>query len=189
MARFLMSGGAAPSEEIEVKASEKRGRDWGMTTEEEGVDVAGAARFFAGRTLYIVGGVVGVLLAYGIGNMFLGGSSDVPPLGRVQGVVTLDGRPLPGARVTFEPSVIDREDTKVSSSTSLLTDDSGNYELIYSKDHKGAVTGEHIVRVTAEVDGMETVPAAYNATTKLIRIVELGGNTINLELLSKPPAD
>ena len=190
MARFLMTGGEAPSEDMAVKAAEKKGRDWGMTTEDEGVDVAGAARFFAGKSLYIVGGIAGILIAYWIGNMFLGGKSDAPPLGRVRGVVTLDGKPLQGARVTFEPIIINQEDTNLSSSSSLLTDESGNYTLIYSKDHMGAVIGEHVVRVSAEnKDGLEIVPAAYNTNSKMIREVESGRNTIDLELLSKPPAE
>ena len=66
---------------------------------------------------------------------------DRPPLGGVHGTVTLDGKPLAGAIVTFEPV----EPGRISMG---MTDDNGKYELIYIRDEKGAKAGAHRVQIT-----------------------------------------
>lgn len=67
------------------------------------------------------------------------GSSDRPPLARVSGTVTLDDKPLEGARVTFTPA-----EGRPSTGT---TDSEGKYELQYAVDAMGASVGEHTVTV------------------------------------------
>ncbi len=101
-----------------------------------------------------------------------------PPLGTVHGRVTLDGQPLPGAGVVFEPEGRGRASMGV-------TDTGGNYTLNYIRDIQGAGVGWHSVRITAgdPVTGKpEPVPARYNVKTELRKEVKTGDNEINFDL-------
>ena len=70
-----------------------------------------------------------------------GGQGERPPLGRVSGAVTLGGRPLTDAEVTFAP-----ESGRPSAGR---TDSSGSSELSSVMRTKGAKVGKH--RVFIEV--------------------------------------
>ena len=106
------------------------------------------------------------------------GSSDRPDLGRVGGVVTLDGKPLAEAFVHFDPGTV-RGSTGV-------TDANGKYELTYIRDTQGAAIGEHTVRITKRTEtAPETLPPRYHAQTTLKATVEPGRNEINFELTSE----
>ena len=92
----------------------------------------------------------------------------------VSGTVTLNGKPLPNAHVTFVP-----KPGLEAPSSDGTTDANGRYSLIISvTDEVGAAVGEHIVQITASqhtqapdddrsyvVD--EPVPARYNAQSTL----------------------
>ena len=89
--------------------------------------------------------------------------SDRPPLGGVHGTVTLDGQPLAGAIVTFEP-------VEPGRGSMAMTDAQGKYELIYIRDDKGAKPGAHRVQITtsnANAGKPELLPPRYNAQTTL----------------------
>lgn len=106
------------------------------------------------------------------------GSGNVPLI-PVSGVVTLDGEPLVDAEVIFEhhagrPSV-------------GRTDNAGRYTLTYVGTQRGALPGEHKVRISTflepdsdssdpvKMEGRkETVPARYNQQTELS--VEVGAS-------------
>jgi hypothetical protein len=91
----------------------------------------------------------------------------------VTGRVTLDGRPLPNAEVTFHPL----GDTK-GLGGSAVTDADGRYELVSARVNKGVAPGEYRVVVSRrlrpdgsppdpnvppiESDARETLPAAYS---------------------------
>lgn len=107
--------------------------------------------------------------------------SDKPPLAKVSGKITLDGKPLEGAIVTFEPQ------EKGAASTGA-TDKEGHYTLIYVASEKGAVPGTHLVRVsklTSEM-GEEMLPAIYNVQSTLQKTVNTSDNIIDIELVSTP---
>lgn len=140
----------------------------------------------------------------------LGCGPSGPELGTVKGKVTLYGRPLPNALVTFEPE----GGGPVGTSP---TDEEGNFEL-YSAGRKGAQVGNHRVVITtirppAQADAAqeaaarssddpaymaqahggpaqykkaeefkEKIPAKYNTNTELKKEVKSGSNEINLEL-------
>ena len=111
-----------------------------------------------------------------------GGNSDVPDLGRVTGVVTLDGQPLSGAQVTFSP-----ESGRPSNAE---TDKDGSYSLQFTADEAGAILGKHTVKIATAVDGRddpktERVPSRYNSKTELTAEVKEGKNTLDFELSSK----
>ena len=108
------------------------------------------------------------------------GRDDRPPLGRVQGVVTLDGEPLEGALVVFEPIEAARPSRGV-------TDAAGRYTLVYLRDIEGAVIGEHEVKIVTatEESPEERLPARYNRDTTLAAEVSRGRNEHNFELTSR----
>lgn len=107
------------------------------------------------------------------------GRSDLPPLGRVRGTVTLDGKPLSGAIVSFQP-----ENGRPAVAN---TDANGNYELVYIGGVKGAKVGLNSVRVfwPDDVEGTAVIPDKYNAKTTLKFEVKPGNNKFDLELESK----
>jgi hypothetical protein len=137
------------------------------------------------------------------------GCNKGPELGSVSGVVTMDGRPLPNAVVTFVPAAGGR-------AAIGQTDANGQYKLVFVGT-TGALVGQHRVSVTtvpkaqgsapagkmteeeyqkqaaAGMDAaayekaqvVEPIPERYNTKTELVKEVKAGQNTINLELTSK----
>ena len=105
---------------------------------------------------------------------------------RVSGTVTLDEKPLGGARVVFNP-------TAPGGESSAITDESGNYELQYTRESQGAEIGEHLVRITTATRGdpdadplqprsPERLPKKYHAKSELTAKVEAGSNDIDFDL-------
>ena len=112
-----------------------------------------------------------------------GGRADV---GRVSGVVTLDGTPLEGARVTFQP-------TTGGAPSHALTDASGRYELQYARGVAGARIGDHEVSISTLDRGNpdadpprpgrpEQVPPHYNQRTTLTASVRPGTTQVDFQL-------
>lgn len=111
------------------------------------------------------------------------GSSDV---GDVSGQVTLDGEPLEGAEVIFEP-----DEGRPSRAT---TDAEGRYTLQYTADTMGAKVGPHTVRITTAetvvgenyetTETPERVPENYNTNSKLRVEVKPGSNEYDFPLKS-----
>jgi hypothetical protein len=117
-----------------------------------------------------------------------GCGSDGPEIARVDGTITMDGKPLPGAIVVFVPDV--------GRPSASETDANGKYVLEFSGGRKGAIPGTNRVeintaRLAYEKDGKsfpavkESVPAKYNRLTTLEFKVEPGKkNVANFELQS-----
>jgi hypothetical protein len=115
-----------------------------------------------------------------------GGRSD---LGRVSGVVTLDGQPLPNATVVFQPDA-------AGPASYGLTDSQGLYTMMYDHSTRGAVIGTHTVSITTFQEGdpdaeppvsaaPEKLPAKYNRTSELREEVQVGNNEIDFALVSQ----
>jgi hypothetical protein len=120
------------------------------------------------------------------------GRSDLPDLGTVSGVVTLDGQPLPNAVVNFTPTGEGRPST-------AETDEEGRYSLIYLQGVDGAIVGEHVVSVelimsdemddlpddpsemTEEQKAMPRLPESA-ADSSIRKEVKSGDNEINIAL-------
>lgn len=107
-----------------------------------------------------------------------GGGSGVE-LVPVEGVVTLDGLPVEGADVIFRPSV--------GRPSGGRTNSEGQYTLLYTREEKGAVAGEHQVSLSTYLEAddespdpirqkgrKETIPQKYNRKTTLKVQVEPG---------------
>jgi hypothetical protein len=106
-----------------------------------------------------------------------GNKDDIAP---VHGRVTLDGQPLPNARVEFRAAG--------KSLSNGMTDDQGNYELIYKRGVKGAPIGPNQVSIledTRLAQHPQRVPARYNENSELQKDVKPGENVIDFELTSE----
>ncbi|RMG33417.1 MAG: hypothetical protein D6725_15815 [Planctomycetota bacterium] len=144
--------------------------------------------------------VVAAVLGYGAyrmaGWLFVGGS-DLPPMGTVSGVVTLDGKPLANATVTFVPvepaipknkpqSIGQRRKPKLTVPAAWgVTDDQGRYQLRCFRNQLGAVLGKYKVQISKRQDGKETVPKQFNTQSSLMAEVKEGDNEIPFHLTSK----
>lgn len=118
-----------------------------------------------------------------------GRKRELPPLGRVTGVVTLDGEPLARAAVAFVPY-------EPGNASYATTDAEGRYTLRYSVRDEGAVVGRHRVEIRTGGEGRdadgnltetaERVPARYHATSELLVEVAAGDNTRDFSLVTTP---
>ncbi len=125
-------------------------------------------------------------LAVGLISGCFGGAGDRPDTGTVTGVVTLDGSPVEGATVTFQPTE--------GRPSAGVTDSSGKYVLMYSIDVEGAKVGQHTVTISKEdqkfdddgelIQSNETLPSQYNQDSELTKEVKSGENTIDFALTS-----
>lgn len=123
--------------------------------------------------------VLMVLSLITVGSLVGCTPSDQPPLGRVFGKVTLDGEPLAGVIVNFQP-----ESGRVATAE---TDAQGNYDLIYIYGTNGTKVGKNTVsfRWPDGVEGKKPLPKKYTGVTKEVVEVKSGRNTLNWELTSK----
>jgi hypothetical protein len=134
--------------------------------------------------------VCGLLVASGCG------SSSKYKLAPVSGTVSLDGQPLSGAAVNFQPSA-SGDSANVGPGSNAITDDAGHFELNTIHDKVGAVVGSHRVRIYSyspelpssqdEDSGpnKERVPERYNYRTQLtFKVPVEGADQANFELTS-----
>jgi hypothetical protein len=109
-----------------------------------------------------------------------GSRTKYPPLGVVTGVVTYEGKPLPGVAVFFQPVAGNRCSTGATGAD-------GRFELTYARTIRGAEVGEHEVAfepVLSDDGTFARVPAAI--TKKKLRVeVKKGANDLSLELAGK----
>ena len=123
--------------------------------------------------------VAGVVLLMMALMLQVGCGPSGPDIARVQGTVTMDGKPLPNAIIMFVP---------VGGRPSVSeTDANGKYVLEFSGGRKGAIPGINRVeintgRLAYEKDGKnypavkESVPVQYNRLTTREFNVEAGKN-------------
>jgi hypothetical protein len=102
-------------------------------------------------------------------------------LGRVTGIVTLDGKPIPDAYVVFTPKGPGR-------ASQTKTDSEGRFTLQFNANNPGALVGDHSVTVsTADITDEgenipELIPAKYNMRGSIDVTVVDGANEVMLEL-------
>ena len=179
-ARDLITRRIAKSHEVPVTEVEPEPK----TTHAADTDYAAFAREMV-RTL--LPGVAAIVLfcgaLYWLSSSMMSTRS-LPDLGKVSGVVTLDGVALQGAIVTFQPVGAEEPGSRRSSSVGR-TDQEGRFTLTYVRDVPGAVVGTHKVSVQAPLaTGKETLPARYNARTELTEEVKAGNNKFEFKLES-----
>lgn len=112
----------------------------------------------------------------------------------VSGVVTLDGQPFAGAKVTFQPK-------GGGPSSAGITNAAGEYTLIGFKGDPGAIVAEHRVVIFSGFDKaqpsadsdrddaparVEPIPTRYNERSELTFPVEAGkDNVATFDLTTK----
>lgn len=119
------------------------------------------------------------------------GGADGPELASVEGTVTLNGTPIEGAGVTFEPIPEGR-------SSFALTDAAGHYELKYLPGKDGAIVGENQVRISKFRKALkddngkvvdpgvpEAFPPSANSETDLKVTVKAGSNTFDFPITTQ----
>jgi hypothetical protein len=125
-------------------------------------------------------GLTLIVLASASALTITGCGRDLPELGRVQGTVTLDGKPVPGAAVGFYPLSGGRQ-------ALAIVDQDGKYELTFVYGVKGAQTGSNEVTVFWPDGTTPTaaIPAKYNRESELKFDVKPGKNTFDIKMESK----
>lgn len=126
-----------------------------------------------------------------------GCSGSVYRLVPVSGVVTLDGQPLPNARVAFEP-IASSGSVVAGPGSYAQTDSSGRYTLADVSGRSGAVVGQHRVSIStarieedlatgrSKVIAEERVPKRYEEADALVGEVPPGGtDTANFHLTTQ----
>ena len=93
--------------------------------------------------------------------LLVGCSNSGADLSAVSGRVTLDGEPLAGARLRFQPEAADGSPSYGS------TDQEGRYQLSFKRGQKGALIGWHTVRIEA---GAAPTGAEDKATSRPKRL-------------------
>ncbi len=101
-----------------------------------------------------------------------------PQVAPVHGRVTLDGRPLALADVSFQPDGAQR-------ASAGRTDADGQYELAYKRGQPGAIVGPHTVRIWVSQELVKhppPIPASYDTQSNLHREVQPGDNEFNFDI-------
>ncbi|MGE3808203.1 MAG: carboxypeptidase regulatory-like domain-containing protein [Gemmataceae bacterium] len=125
-----------------------------------------------------------------------GCSADPYPLASVSGVVTLNGEPLPGARVGFEP-IAKGDGLNAGQGSYAETDAEGRFTLTALNGKEGAVVGQHRVwirtlKAQSDENGRPTIvsgeklPARYHDESELTFDVPVGGSAQALFALTSP---
>lgn len=90
-------------------------------------------------------------LATGLILAFAVGCAKAPPsVVEVSGVVLIDGKPLPKAKVEFVPQL---KDFGAQYNSVGITDDQGRFTLTCGIQQPGAVVGQHIVLIDDHIPG------------------------------------
>ena len=105
-------------------------------------------------------------------------ASDMPELGQVHGVVTLDSKPLKNVTVYFKP-----ENGRPSQGK---TDESGHYQAMYRIDKAGVKVGPNRVRLEWGIDDSgPPIPPAFGTKSELKLDVQPGDNEFNIDAVGK----
>jgi len=105
-------------------------------------------------------------------------------LNEVTGKVTVDGKPVAGLEVRFEP-----KDPSIGTTAIGYTQADGSYKLHYPGDNTGAPAGEYSVSISGGEGGIDGAPSVrvapkYASGTELPATVKPGPNTIDFEVTS-----
>ena len=104
-----------------------------------------------------------------------------PQIAPVHGRVTLNGKPLAGADVQFQPQDADRPSRG-------RTDSEGRYELMYKRGEPGAVVGQHTVRIWVSREVVPNPPiiaARFDAKSELRREVKPEENEFDFDVTAE----
>jgi hypothetical protein len=104
-----------------------------------------------------------------------------PQIAPVHGRITLDGQPLVGADVRFQPDGSERPSVG-------RTDSEGRYELMFKRGQPGAVVGQHTVQISVSAEVVRNPPIIakrFNKASELRREVKSGGNEFDFDVTAE----
>jgi len=102
----------------------------------------------------------------------------------VHGRVTLDGQPLAGADIQFQPVDSQRSSTG-------RTGAEGQYQLMYKRGQPGAIVGQHRVRIWVSHEVVPNPPVIakqFDAESTLTREVKPGDNEYDFDVTTEKNA-
>ena len=164
--------------------AEKKRMQAGMpdvVDDDEGSYTVDAIKYYGTRlAIPAVGFLVSCYFIY---SWLSSDSLDLPPLGQVSGVVTMDNQPVKGVYVIFEREFAPTEE-RFNATAGGVTNAQGEYEIVFSTAHNvyGAVIGPNIVRIQSE--GEVFIPVRYNMATELKVTVESSNDPMDFPLTS-----
>lgn len=123
-----------------------------------------------------IGLVLALVVGYGMFRLITRESYDGPPLREVTGIVRENGQPLPGVQVQFSP-VAELGDVAKGRSNGM-TNDLGEFELMYTSDWYGATIGDHDVVI---YDAAGT-PMGMPGNQARVTVTEDGDNEFTFDL-------
>jgi len=194
IAQRLMGRGEPLPEEPELPEKEKKKRkQFGGSEERRSGELTGykdVVKYFAklGWPFVVGGGAflgLCIYLSFSMMKHF-----EAPPLARVTGTVTLDGKPLKDAIVKFVPATT--KDNYSLGTSFGMTDAAGKFELVYANDDGkpilGAVIGQHQVQIQLnDVGGEQKLPLKYSTFDSTLKAdVKKGMEPLKFELKSDP---
>ncbi len=141
-----------------------------------------------------------IALGGGVIAIGCGGTAERPPMGRVHGKVTYDGKLVDKGRVTFSPTSGEGDSGGTSAMGPIESD--GSYSLTTFNTGDGALVGQHIVTVVIPTEDIvalnkpgadgsipyklpkELIPKKYTdpKQSPLRNTVVAGDNTLNIDL-------
>ncbi len=131
--------------------------------------------------------LVGLLVVAAALLGWIGCGGETLDLGTVTGTVTLDGEPLEGAEVVFQP--------EAGRPSYGETDSQGRYRLMFASQQPGAQIGSHRVMISTfdvvldeddqATEIPERLPPRYHRESELREEVAPGENVIHFDLQSE----
>ena len=149
-------------------------------------DFSGARQELIRYAPHIGGFFVLLLVCYWIGSSMFGGGVELPELRRVSGTVTVNGAPLSGVTVVFQPleakSGSGDGPDQLRSATGN-TNEQGYYELQYMQGVYGAPVGKGRIWLEAQgAAGFKKIPPGWGSPSQEIYEVREAGNDGNFDL-------
>lgn len=113
----------------------------------------------------------------------------------VSGRVTLDGKPLHNAVVTFQPMGSGKSTETTTTGSVGRTDSEGRFVLrLVSPERYGAAAGDHFVTISTSAGGSDAAPAdeallplAWRDGSRQFRVPPRGTREANFDIKAEPP--
>lgn len=104
----------------------------------------------------------------------------------VGGKLTIDGKPIKGLEIIFEPQF------SGGAPSIGFSDEGGHYTAMFTADRAGIMIGEHIVRISGVQYGegsttvLAKIPPEYAEKSTHVVNITSGANTFDLDIKAKP---
>jgi len=103
-----------------------------------------------------------------------------------QGTLTVDGKPIKGLEIVFEPQF------SGGAPSIGFSDERGHYQAIFTADRPGIMIGKHIIRISGVQYGegsttvLAKIPPEYGTQSTQEVEITRGTNTVDIDVKTKP---